>query len=128
MLHLCTEEKTLECKYVETTNSLYLVEAAGQSQVRNLYLLLWTIAVVAVCILHSTAFHLAISQYAEMAYIQGEGDENDQRNNRSQQPHTAIAGAGLMSQMEADMSAKHVTPLHVEAHTNFVVEVRHCLR
>ena len=35
MLHLCTEEKTLECKYVETTNSLYLVESSDNSQVRS---------------------------------------------------------------------------------------------
>jgi hypothetical protein len=28
VLHLCTEEKTLECKYVETTNSLYLVPSS----------------------------------------------------------------------------------------------------
>ena len=58
--------------------------------------------------------------------MQGGGDENDQRNYGSQQPqqpHSAAAGAGLMSQLEADKSAEHAAPLYVEAQTNFVVEV-----
>ena len=55
---------------------------------------------------------------------QGGGDENDQRNGGPRQPHSAAAGAGLMSQLEADKCAEHGDPLYVEAQTNFVVEVR----
>ena len=126
---MCLADKTLACKYVETTNLLYLVDLE-ESQV----ILKRCMPVVLDCFAPSTCaqcwWHIDIEKGDEFPAwaVDLENHPQDDTENtldarQAMQCEHPNKQAGLLSQLQSDAKAETSPPILIQAQSHFIVEV-----